>query len=56
VPLADRAGVRRAHAQGLTVGLARSPDVRLGDRGERNKLDGIDLDHAEADPLAAALF
>ena len=31
-------------------------DVRLGDRRERDELDRIDLDHAEADPVAAALL
>jgi hypothetical protein len=38
---------RRARlAQGLAVGLAGLPDVHLGDRCERNKLDGVDLDQA----------
>src|SRR5947209_1327695 len=53
--LVDRARVRRAPAQGLAVGLAGSPDVGLGDRREGHELDGVDLDHAEADAVAAAL-
>ena len=31
-------------------------DVRLGDRRERDELDGVDLDQTEADPVAAALL
>jgi len=54
--LLDRARVRGAVAQGLAVGLAGSPDVRLGDRRERDELDGVDLDQAGADPVAAALL
>ena len=53
--LVDRPRVRGAVAQGLAVGLAGSPDVRLGDRRERDKLDGVDLDLTGADPVAAAL-
>src|SRR3954453_19449930 len=54
--LVDRSRVRGALAQGLAVGLAGSPDVRLGDRRERDKLDGVDFDHAETNPVAAALL
>src|SRR4051812_11028313 len=54
--LVDRSRVRGAVAQGLAVGLTASPDVRLRDRRERDKLDGVDLDHAEANPVAAALL
>ena len=54
--LVDRPRVRGAVAQGLAVGLAGSPDVRLGDRRERDKLDGVDLDQTGADPVAPALL
>jgi hypothetical protein len=54
--LVDRPGVRGALAQSLAVGLAGLPDVCLGDRRERDKLDGVDLDQAGADPVAAALL
>lgn len=44
----DRPSRRRALAQ--TVGLANSSDVRsVG--GERDKLDRVDLDPAQADPV-----
>jgi hypothetical protein len=33
-----------ALAQGLAVGLAGTPDVCIGDRGERDQLDAVDLD------------
>ena len=49
--LVDRPGVRGALAQGLAVGLAGLPDVCLGDRRERDKLDCVDLDQAGADPV-----
>src|SRR3954463_14065470 len=52
----DRPRVRGAVAQRLAVGLAGSPDVLLGDRRERDELDGVDLDQAEPDPVAAALL
>ena len=54
--LVDRPRVRGTVAQGLAVGLAGSPDVRLGDRRERDKLDRVDLDHTGTDPVAAALL
>ena len=54
--LVDRPRVRGAVAQGLAVGLAGLPDVRLGDRCERDKLAGVDLYQARADPVAAALL
>ena len=54
--LVDRPSVRGALAQGLAVGLAGLPDVRLGDRRKRDKLDGIDLDQTGADPVTAALL
>jgi hypothetical protein len=54
--LVDWPGVRGALAQRLAVGLAGSSDVLRGDRRERDKLDGIDLDLTEADPVAAALL
>ena len=50
----DRPRVRGAVAQGVAVGLAGSPDVRLGDRRKRDKLDGVDLDQPGTDPVAAA--
>ena len=53
--LVYRPRVRGAVAQGLAVGLASSPDLRPGDRRERDKLDGVDLDQTWADPIAAAL-
>jgi hypothetical protein len=54
--LVDRPRVRGAASQGLAVGLAGAPDVRLGDRSERNELDGVDLDQTRADPVAATLL
>src|SRR4051812_30028594 len=54
--LVDRPRVGGAVAQGLAVGLAGQSDVRLGDRRERDKLDGVDLDQAGADPVAAPLL
>jgi hypothetical protein len=54
--LVDRPGVRGALAQRLAVGLAGSSDILPGDRRERDKLDGVDLDLAGADPVAAALL
>jgi hypothetical protein len=54
--LVDRPRVRSTVAQGLAVGLASSPDVRLGDRREGDKLDGVDLDQTGTDPVAAALL
>lgn len=48
--------MRCTPAQRLAVRLARSSDVPPGDRRERDQLDRIDLDLAEADPVAAALF
>src|SRR3954468_11654289 len=54
--LVDRPRVRCAVAQTLAVGLAGSPDVRFGDRRERDELDGVDLDQTGADPVAAALL
>ena len=53
--IVDRPRVRGAVAQGLAVGLAGTPDVCLGDRGERDELDRVNLDQTEADPVAAAL-
>src|SRR5215211_4801665 len=52
----DGPGMRGSVAQGLAVGLAGLSDVRLGDRRERDKLDGVDLDQAGSDPVAAALL
>jgi hypothetical protein len=54
--LIDRPGVRGALAQCLAVGFAGSSDVLRGDRCEWDKLDGIDLDLAGADPVAATLL
>jgi hypothetical protein len=54
--LVDRARVCGALAQRLAVGLAGSSDVRAGDRRERDKLDGIDLNLTGPDPIAAALL
>src|SRR3954451_11636851 len=54
--LVDRPRVCGAVAQGLAVGLAGSPDLRLGDLRERDELDGVDLDHTQADPVAPALL
>lgn len=50
------ARLRGAVAQRLAVGLPRSSDVLPGDRRERDKLDGADLDLTGADPVAAALL
>ena len=54
--LLDRPGVRGALAQRLAVGLAGSSDVLPGDRRERDKLNGVNLDLTEADPVATALL
>jgi hypothetical protein len=52
----DRAGVRGALAQRLTVELAGSSNVLGGYRGERDKLDRVYLDLTETDSVAAALL
>ena len=54
--LVDRPRMRGTLPQGLAVGLAGSPDIRLGDRRERDELDRVDLDHTGTDPVAAALL
>ena len=54
--LVDRPGVRGALAQRLTVGLASLSDVLAGDRRERDKLDGVDLNLTGPYPVAAALL
>ena len=54
--LVDRSGVRGAPAKRLSVGLAGSSDILPGDRCERDKLDRVDLNRAEANPVAAALL
>ena len=54
--LVDRPSVRCASAQRLAVGFARSSHILAGDRRERDKLDGVDLDLTGADPVAAALL
>lgn len=53
--LVDRPGVRGTLAQRLAVRLAGPSDVLPGDRHEWDKLDGIDLDLSQPDPVAAAL-
>ena len=52
--LVDRPRVRGAVAQRLAIGLAGSSNVRRSDRRERDKLDGVDLDQARPNPVAAA--
>ena len=54
--LIDRPGVRRALTQRLPVQLARPSHVRCCDRSEWNKLDGVHLNLAKANPVAAARF
>src|SRR3954452_1315816 len=54
--LVDRPRVRGAGAQGLAIGLAGLPDIRLGDRRERDELDRVDLDQTGPDRVAAALL
>ncbi len=54
--LVDRPCVCRAPAQRLAVWLAGSTYVCGGDRRERDKLDGVDLNLTRADAVAAALF
>src|SRR5690242_4740687 len=54
--LVDRPCGCGAVAQGLPVGLAGAPDVRLGDRREWDELDRVDLDQTGADSVAAALL
>jgi hypothetical protein len=51
--LVDRPGVRRALAQRLPIRLAGSPNVGGGDRRKRDKLDGVNLNLARADPVTA---
>jgi hypothetical protein len=48
--------VRGAIAQGLAVGLAGAPDVRLGDRRERDKLNRVDLDQSGTYSVPATLL
>jgi hypothetical protein len=48
--------MRGAPAQRLAVWLARASDVLGVHRRERDKLDGVDLDLAGADAVAAPLF
>jgi hypothetical protein len=50
--LVYRAGVRGALTQRFAVWLAGSSNVLARDRRERDKLDGVDLDLPEADPIA----
>ena len=52
--LVDRPGVRSAPAQRFAVRLAGPSDVLPADCRERDELDGVDLDLARADPVAAA--
>ncbi|MGO9959785.1 MAG: hypothetical protein ACLP50_28055 [Solirubrobacteraceae bacterium] len=47
--------MRGTLAQRLTVVLAGSSHVLPGDRGERDKLDDVDLDLTRTEPVAAAL-
>jgi hypothetical protein len=47
--------VRGALAQCLTVELAGTSDIVLGDSREWDELDGIDLDLTLTDPITAAL-
>jgi hypothetical protein len=54
--LVNRPGVRGALAHRLAVRLAGPSDVPLSDRRERDKLDGVDLDLTESNPVAAALL
>ena len=54
--LFDRPCVCGTLAQRLPIGLARSSDILSGDRRERNKLDGVDLDLTESHAVAAALL
>jgi hypothetical protein len=54
--LVNRTGVRGTPAQRLAVDLAGSSDVLPRDRRERDKLDRVDLNLTEADPVAAALL
>jgi len=43
-------------AQPLAVGLAGTSDIFPRDRRERKKLDRVDLDLAEANPVAGAFL
>jgi hypothetical protein len=54
--LIDWPGVGGTLAQRLAIGLAGSSHVLSGDRRERQKLDGIDLDLTGAHPVAATLL
>ncbi len=51
-----RPGVRRATTHRLAIGLAGASDILLVDRREGDKLDGVDLNLTETDPVAAALL
>lgn len=53
--LVDRPGVRGPLAQRLAVGLTGASHILFGNGRERDKLDGVDLDLAKTDPVAAAL-
>jgi hypothetical protein len=54
--LIDRPGVRGASTQRLAVALSGASHVRCGDRGEWDKLDGIDVNLARTNPVAATRF
>jgi hypothetical protein len=52
--IVDWPGVGGAAAQCLAVRLTGAADIRVGDRREGHKLDGVDLDFPEADAVATA--
>jgi hypothetical protein len=47
----DRSGVRSALTQRFAVGFPSESHVRSGDRGERDELDGVDLNLAGTNPI-----
>jgi hypothetical protein len=53
--LVYRTGVGGSLAQRLAVRLPRALNVAIGDRGERDELDGVDLNLPQADSVPAAL-
>ena len=50
----DRPGVGRTSAQALPVRLAGSGEVIVGDRGERDELEVVDLDRRRATAIDAS--
>jgi len=52
----DRTGVGRATTKGFEVGLPGASEIVVGDRGEWQQLDVVDLDQHRPAPVDAADF